>query len=412
MKIRKSLGIVLMCFFLWMNQISYAREDLDHVNVLQEKQNQIQTEQNVRASGRESGRSTGDDGTNYPIQLSNNYHYGEQKISLEWTGVSDGTSLVDKAKVGDYIDYSIDEQTLEDNLKALPRRIRNSTDLTLNRTKWKVLRNDGKTIEIISTNPVARTQVSGQDYGWYEANPYGIGDYEGDHGGYGYYYQLNQIANSFSDKNFVQKARPLDFKDLDRSQELVQLQKYLGQEDAEQINIIIREGGFDEITDTQKHGDFFGIGGHPGFNVPLEEGLRFEDYVLEFGNPAHPTRVGFTEDCHLNGQDELYALEEERRIPLQHNLFDQDAIVLKNMDRCVTLRSDKGTRAVKVRFPQYTHLGFWHMPHTTAPYVCIEPWSSLPSRYGVVEDLSQQSDLVRLEAGKIYENQWSIEIIE
>ena len=156
----------------------------------------------------------------------------------------------------------------------------------------------------------------------------------------------------------------------------------------------------------------FGIGGHPGFNVPLEEGLRFEDYVLEFGNPAHPTRVGFTEDCHLNGQDELYALEEERRIPLQHNLFDQDAIVLKNMDRCVTLRSDKGTRAVKVRFPQYTHLGFWHMPHTTAPYVCIEPWSSLPSRYGVVEDLSQQSDLVRLEAGKIYENQWSIEIIE
>ena len=108
----------------------------------------------------------------------------------------------------------------------------------------------------------------------------------------------------------------------------------------------------------------------------------------------------------------MYALEEERRIPLQHNLFDQDAIVLKNMDRCVTLRSDKGTRAVKVRFPQYTHLGFWHMPHTTAPYVCIEPWSSLPSRYGVVEDLSQQSDLVRLEAGKIYENQWSIEIIE
>ena len=108
----------------------------------------------------------------------------------------------------------------------------------------------------------------------------------------------------------------------------------------------------------------------------------------------------------------VYALEEERRIPLQHNLFDQDAIVLKNMDRCVTLRSDKGTRAVRVSFPQYTHLGFWHMPHTTAPYVCIEPWSSLPSRYGVVEDLSQQSDLIRLEAGKTYENQWSIKIIE
>lgn len=26
----------------------------------------------------------------------------------------------------------------------------------------------------------------------------------------------------------------------------------------------------------------FGLGGHPGFNVPLAPGLRFEDYRLEF----------------------------------------------------------------------------------------------------------------------------------
>ena len=27
---------------------------------------------------------------------------------------------------------------------------------------------------------------------------------------------------------------------------------------------------------------YFGLGGHPGFNVPLEAGLSFEDYCLEF----------------------------------------------------------------------------------------------------------------------------------
>lgn len=155
---------------------------------------------------------------------------------------------------------------------------------------------------------------------------------------------------------------------------------------------------------------FFGIGGHPGFRVPLEEGLKFEDYMLKFSVPAHPTRIGFTEDCHLDGQDLLYKLDDDVKIPLHHDLFDQDAIVLKNMDRCVTLCSDKGERAVKVTIPDYTHLGFWHMPHMEAPYVCIEPWSSLPSRSGVIEDFGQQSDLISLEAGKIYENHWTIEI--
>lgn len=157
---------------------------------------------------------------------------------------------------------------------------------------------------------------------------------------------------------------------------------------------------------------FFGIGGHPGFRVPLEEGLQFEDYVLEFSAPAHPNRVGFTDDCHVNGQDPLYPLEEDIRIPLHHDLFDHDAIVLKNMDRCVTIRSDRGRRAVRVSLPDYDHLGFWHMPKMEAPYVCVEPWSSLPSRSGVIEDFAQQSDLVRLDAGKVYENHWSVEMIE
>lgn len=66
------------------------------------------------------------------------------------------------------------------------------------------------------------------------------------------------------------------------------------------------EGSVLYITNRVENHDskrmFFGIGGHPGFNVPLEEGLQFEDYVLEFSSPAHPNRIGFTDDCHLNGQ--------------------------------------------------------------------------------------------------------------
>ncbi len=52
------------------------------------------------------------------------------------------------------------------------------------------------------------------------------------------------------------------------------------------------------------------------------------------------------------------------------------------------------------------------MPKTDAPYVCIEPWSLLPSRKGIVEDIEKQSDLISLNSNCEYENQIAIEIIK
>lgn len=153
---------------------------------------------------------------------------------------------------------------------------------------------------------------------------------------------------------------------------------------------------------------YFALGGHPGFQVPLEEGLSFEDYYLEFGKPCKPSRIGFSETCFLTGKDETYSLVEDRFIPLRHELFDNDAIVLKHCDRQVTLASFKGKRRITASYPDFPYLGFWHMPKTEAPYICIEPWSSLPSREGIVEELSQQADLIGLEPGKEYITGWQL----
>lgn len=154
---------------------------------------------------------------------------------------------------------------------------------------------------------------------------------------------------------------------------------------------------------------YFGIGGHPGFNVPLDQGLEFEDYYLEFSHECHPTKIGFTGDCFLDDENAVCPLEGNRRIRLHHDLFDNDAVVLEHVDHRVSIRSDKGRHAVTVSFPDFRYVGFWHAVRKEAPYVCIEPWSSLPSRKGIVEDLSQQADLIRLEPGRQYVNRWSME---
>lgn len=155
---------------------------------------------------------------------------------------------------------------------------------------------------------------------------------------------------------------------------------------------------------------YFGIGGHPGFNVPLAEGKKFEDYQLRFGAACTPVKVEFSEDCFVTGQETPFELEEGKILKLQHNLFDHDAIVLKGMDSTVTLECEDDSHKVTVSYPQMPYLGFWHMPKTDAPYVCIEPWCSLPAKKDQITVFEEQEDLICVEPGESYKNIWTITI--
>ena len=164
-----------------------------------------------------------------------------------------------------------------------------------------------------------------------------------------------------------------------------------------------------EITVENKDGKtmYFGLGGHPGINVPLEKGLRFEDYVLEVP-PCQPRRVEFTPACFITGREFPFPLE-KNRLPLRHDLFDEDAIVLRGIPGRVTLKSPGGTRGVTLNAPDFPIFGIWHMPKTDAPYVCLEPWSSLPSHQDVIEDLEKQADLISLPPMEVYRTTWSLQ---
>ena len=155
---------------------------------------------------------------------------------------------------------------------------------------------------------------------------------------------------------------------------------------------------------------YCGMGGHPGFNVPLEEGLTFEDYELTFPEACTPRQVVFSPALQVAPERPAYPLEEGRKLPLRHELFDLDAVVLAGAPRQVTLSSPKGSHGVTVAYPQMPYVGFWHKPQTDAPYVCIEPWSVLPGRDNLVEELSQMPDMTTVAPGQTFENRWSITI--
>ena len=175
----------------------------------------------------------------------------------------------------------------------------------------------------------------------------------------------------------------------------------------------LRENSLDITYSVENKGSecmYFAVGGHPGFRVPLESGKDFSDYSLIFSEKSKPDRVGFTESVFLSGKDEVYPLINDTVLPLAHEKFDDDAIILKNMTREVTLRHKDGGRGLTVTFPDMPYLGIWHRPKTDAPYVCIEPWTSLPSRQDIVEEITAKSDLISLPAEMAYENTWSVTV--
>ncbi len=165
-----------------------------------------------------------------------------------------------------------------------------------------------------------------------------------------------------------------------------------------------------EVENRDSKPMYFGLGGHPGFRVPLEQGLSFEDYRLRFSQSGTPIRVGFSETCFRNGMDTPFPLEDGCTLPLAHDLFDDDAIVLSEMAREVTLEAPGSSRRITVSYPQMPYLGLWHMPKTDAPYICIEPWCSLPARQDEIMALEEQPDLLRLEPGETHRNLWHIRI--
>jgi len=153
---------------------------------------------------------------------------------------------------------------------------------------------------------------------------------------------------------------------------------------------------------------YFGLGAHPGLRIPFERGNRFEDYRLRFESPCRPRRVGFTDDCFLDGTDVPFPLVEDQCLPLRHTLFDDDAIVLKGAGHRITLETSESGKSVKVEFPQMDYVGLWHWPKTDAPYICIEPWCSLPSTKGKIAVFEEQPDLIQLVPGACYQNIWKL----
>lgn len=155
---------------------------------------------------------------------------------------------------------------------------------------------------------------------------------------------------------------------------------------------------------------YYALGGHPGFFVPLGNTGTFEDCYLEFSEEMPAKQLVLSERCFMTENTVPFALENGVKRVLDHAMFDNDAIFLMDTAKSVTLKSSASSRFVRVDFPDMKYIGFWHKPHTAAPYICIEPWTGVPAYDGKIDALTEKRDMTELPAGQNRHAAYSITI--
>lgn len=150
----------------------------------------------------------------------------------------------------------------------------------------------------------------------------------------------------------------------------------------------------------------FALGGHPGFNCPLEKGLSFTDYHLLF--EEEETTVRFLKRGLLTGATIPFNTE-NCRMELHHDLFKGDALLFKNLlSKEMTLKADQGKRGITFSFPGFTHFGIWTFPAKPAPYICLEPWFGIDSTQGSSQDIKEKEGMTWLPPGNLFECSYRI----
>lgn len=151
---------------------------------------------------------------------------------------------------------------------------------------------------------------------------------------------------------------------------------------------------------------YFSVGGHPAFRVPLEAGPEYRDYFLEFSEAETADRWPLSQN--LVGTHPKSFLQNERIIPLSHDLFLEDAVILKKLrSSSVSLRSSASHHGATLHFADFPYLGIWAPPE--APFVCLEPWQGLADSLYHNQQINEKEGICVLEPGETWSRGWAVE---
>jgi galactose mutarotase-like enzyme len=147
----------------------------------------------------------------------------------------------------------------------------------------------------------------------------------------------------------------------------------------------------------------FAIGAHPAFDLPHP----FENYSLAF-EKEEPYSYYLLEEGLISNSTNALELD-KNTLALNYPLFENDALVFKNITSKSITILENAIPFLKVTFSDFPDLGIW--TPNNAPFICIEPWfgySDTVDKYG---SILNKEGIQLLEANTHFYSEFSIEIL-
>ncbi|MCI9049752.1 MAG: aldose 1-epimerase family protein [Coprobacillus sp.] len=155
---------------------------------------------------------------------------------------------------------------------------------------------------------------------------------------------------------------------------------------------------------------YFQIGGHPAFACPLMENESSNDYYIEFEkNESLEQKIIDVEHRGMS-HDTTLLFDNEKRFFVRQALFNNDAIVVKNMkSNYVTLKSLNHDKSLRFYMENFNHLGLWTSKHVGG-LLAIEPWVGHSDYVDFKGEFKDKEGIVSLDINEEFICKFIIEI--
>ena len=161
-----------------------------------------------------------------------------------------------------------------------------------------------------------------------------------------------------------------------------------------------------QVTNAGNEEMYFSIGAHPAFKVPLTNALRFEDYYLQFSRKEKASRWPITKEGLIDLKS-TPLLSDTDRLDLTHQLFYEDAIVLKKLNsELIILKTDKDEHGLEFHFKDFPFMGLWAAKD--ANFICIEPWCGIADSVNHNHDFTSKEGIEKIAAGISWWRSWNV----
>ena len=151
----------------------------------------------------------------------------------------------------------------------------------------------------------------------------------------------------------------------------------------------------------------FGVGGHPGFNLPLGEGMKKENYYFSF-EPSK-SRINIPLVGAYIDKDNRTLGPTDTLIEVSDNLFKDDALIFElNTKSKISLRNDKNDYHINMVLDGTPFVGLWSPYPKTGDFVCIEPWWGIADEINADGNLSNKVGMNKLSANEEFKTHYQV----